>query len=252
MTNKNKAVNLSVFGHLDELRQRLFYALGFLVLGMAGGMYFVEEIVHFIELPALGAVSSFVVVKPTEIISIYFKISLYLGAVISAPALAYNAWQYIKPAVPKDANVSFFWWLAAAAMLFFVGTAFSYKILLPAAYLFLMGLSKELASPMITLGSYISFALSIIVLGGGIFEMPLVSALLTRLQIITPMFLRKKRKEAMFILCITAAVITPTTDIFNMLLFVAPMLLLFEISVLVSSLIYKLYIKDPAGGIYEK
>jgi sec-independent protein translocase protein TatC len=114
----------------------------------------------------------------------------------------------------------------------------------------LIGISRAIATPMITLNSYISFALSIIVIGGFIFEMPVISALLTRLHVITPMLLKSKRREAIFALCVIAAVVTPTTDVFNMLLFAMPMIVLFEISIVVSSIVYKIYSKDPAGEIY--
>lgn len=250
MTNKNNPDNLTVIGHLDELRKRIVYALICLLAGVLAGLYFAKDFLHLLEMPAAGALSGFILVKPTDIISIYFKISLYLGALLAAPAVLYNAWQYVKPAVPKDANLSLAGWSAAAAALFFAGTAFSYKILLPLSYAFLIELSKEVATPMITLNSYISFALAIIAAGGLVFEMPVVSGLLTRIGVVTPTLLRAKRKEAIFALCIIAAVITPTADVFNMMLFVLPMILLYEVSVLVSSVVHKIYFKDPAGEIY--
>jgi len=199
---------------------------------------------HLLELPASGALSSFVILRPTEIVSIYIKLSLYIGAVLAVPSALFNAWQYTKPAIAKETDVSIISWAAAAVTLFAAGTIFSFMILLPAGYKFLINLSKEVAIPMITLESYISFALSIIVIGGFMFEMPVISALLTRLRLVTPMFLRSKRKEAIFILCVIAAIITPTTDVFNMLLFVLPMIALFEISVFVSSAVYKMGLRN--------
>ena len=242
--------NLPVTGHLEELRARLLYVLAYVTAGTIVGLFFAKDLIRLLEMPAAANLSSFVLIKPTDVVSIYFKMSLYIGAVIAAPAAAYNFWHFIKPAVPGDVRVSPGLWSLSAAVLFGLGTFFSYKILLPSGYKFLMGLSAEIATPMITLNSYLSFALSIIVIGGFIFEMPVIAALLTRLRVITPKLLTAKWREAVFGLCVIAAVVTPTTDVFNMLLFVAPMLALFGISVLVSLAVHKIYVKDPSGEDY--
>ncbi len=209
--------------------------------------------IHLLEIPAIsaGQLTNFILLNPTDVVNIYFKVSLYIGAVLCAPAVIYNIWRYVKPAIPKDAGVLVWAWALPAALLFAGGTVFSYEFLLPPAYKFLMGISREIATPTITLTSYISFALSIVVIGGFIFQMPVVSALLTRLRIITPRFLTAKWREVVFGLCVIAAVVTPTTDVFNMLLFVAPMIALFGVSIIVSSAVYKIYIKDPSGDSYE-
>jgi sec-independent protein translocase protein TatC len=81
--------------------------------------------------------------------------------------------------------------------------------------------------------------------------MPVLSALLTRMRIITPRLLTAKWREVVFGLCVFAAIVTPTTDVFNMIIFVLPMIALFGVSILVSSAVYKIYIKDPSGGTYE-
>ena len=244
--------NLSVIGHLEELRQRIICILAYLIAGMLAGLFLAKGFIHLIEIPVLatGQLPNFILINPTDVVNIYFKVSLYIGVVISSPAVIFHIWQYIKPAVPKETGFSIWSWAVSAAMLFCAGTGFSYEFLLPPAYKFLMGISSEIAKPTITLNSYISFALSIVVIGGFIFQMPVISALLTRLRIITPRFLTAKWREVVFGLCVIAAVVTPTTDAFNMLLFVAPMIALFGISILVSSVVYKIYVKDPSGDVY--
>jgi len=249
-TRKNDPDNLTVIGHLDELRKRIIYVLAYLTAGTIAGFYLAKALIRILEIPASAAAQNFILLKPTEVVSIYFKVALYIGVVLSSPAIVYNSWEYVKPAVPKDINISLTGWAASAGFLFCAGSFFSFKILLPAGYTFLMGLSKEIAVPMITLNSYISFALSVIVIGGFIFEMPLISALLTRFRLITPALLKSKRREAIFALCVIAAVVTPTTDVFNMLLFAVPMIALFELSIVVSSVMTGIYIKDGDRDSY--
>jgi sec-independent protein translocase protein TatC len=248
-TNLNR---LPLAGHLEELRKRIIYILVYLAAGMLAGLFLAKGFIRLIEIAVLssGQSANFILINPTDVVAIYFKVALYIGAVIFSPAIIFNIWQYIKPAIPKNAGVSVWPWAVSAVFLFCSGTAFAYKCLLPTAYKFLMAMSNEIATPAITLNSYISFALSILVIGGFIFEMPVISALLTRLRVITPALLRSKRREAVFVLCIVAAVITPTTDAFNMVFFVVPMVVLFEISVIVSSVVHRLYVEDPSGEVY--
>jgi sec-independent protein translocase protein TatC len=244
--------NLPVIGHLEELRKRIIYILAFLTAGMLAGLFMAKGLIHLLEIPITqpNQPSNFILLNPTDVVNIYFKISLYIGAVISSPAVIFHAWQYVKPAIPKDTGISVRSWVVFIVLLFCGGTVFFWKYLLPPAYKFLMGISTEIATPAITLNSYISFALSIIIIGGFIFEMPVISALLTRMRIITPGLLTAKWREVVFGLCVFAAVVTPTTDVFNMILFVLPMIALFGVSILVSSVVYKIYIKDPLGGSY--
>jgi len=245
--------NLPVIGHLEELRKRIIYILAFLTAGVLAGLFLAKGLIHLLEIPIIqpGQPSNFILLNPTDVVNIYFKISLYIGIVISSPGIIFHVWRYVKPAVPKDTGVSIWSWVVSVVLLFCAGTVFFWKFLLPPAYKFLMGISTEIATPTITLNSYISFSLFMVIAGGFIFEMPVLSALLTRMRIITPRLLTAKWREVVFGLCVFAAIVTPTTDVFNIIIFVLPMIALFEVSILVSSAVYKIYIKDPSGGTYE-
>jgi sec-independent protein translocase protein TatC len=174
----------------------------------------------------------------------YFKISLFSGLIISSPAILYNLWLFIKPAVSKELKFNFFLWLLGIIILFILGTIFSYFTILPYGLKFLLTFGNKFAYPMISLNNYISFVLTILLITGLIFEMPIFCAMLTKLKILTPKFLQQKRKEAIFGLITFAAIITPTTDVFNLLLFVFPMVLLYEVSILVSYLVTKFSISS--------
>jgi sec-independent protein translocase protein TatC len=242
---------LTVIGHIEELRKRIILSLIFLSCGTVFCFVFAADIMAFLKAPAGGTGITFVFVKPTEVLTAYFLVSLYAGGLLSSPALLYQFWKFIKPAVGRETGISIALWALSVAGLFALGTVFAYKLALPLGLRFLMGFSRSAATPMLTLNNYISFVLAIMVVSGIIFEMPVISAFLTRVRLITPDLLKKRRKEAIFILFVLAAVLTPTTDIFNMLIFVAPMLVLYEISILSSILAYRPYRKELLEEVYK-
>jgi sec-independent protein translocase protein TatC len=167
------------------------------------------------------------------------KVAFYAGGVISAPLILREAWLFVKPALPDEPRVHWLGWILSAVVLFAGGTVFAFMVLAPAGLGFLLRLSQETATPMFSLTSYLSLVLAMVVMGGLMFEMPVAVALLTRVGLITPAFLRQKWKEAIFGMLVIAAVVTPTTDVFNMLLFVLPMLMLYVASIFVSRWIYR-------------
>ncbi len=243
---------MTVIDHLEELRSRLLKSVGFLLITTLTGFVFAKPLVAVLKLPSHHVVDHFILVKPTEIIAVYFKIALYVGFLLALPYILFQLWRFIKPALEKRPSLHLVVWGLAAVLLFAGGTAFVFFFAAPEALNFLMRLSKDSALPMLTLNFYTSFILSLLVLGGFIFEIPVVTGLLTSIGLLNPRILRQNRKIVVFVLFIIAAVMTPTTDVFNMLLFALPMIVLFEIAILLSSLIFKAKLKkDPVGEAYE-
>jgi len=122
-------------------------------------------------------------------------------------------------------------------VLFMTGITFSYCVAIPAALKFLINFGRDVAIPQITLGKYISFFGALILVGGIVFEIPVVMGLLTDAGLIKTRVLREKRHFAVLIIMIFAAVITPTQDVLNMLMFAIPMVLLYEVGLLISKAI---------------
>ncbi|MBN1621309.1 MAG: twin-arginine translocase subunit TatC [Endomicrobiales bacterium] len=240
----------SLTEHFEELRRRLLICLGYLAFGTIIGFLFSSYILNLLKIPIQNLATTLIVTKPTEAIVVYFKISLYAGIILSIPVIFYQFWQFVKPAMPKNVSVSIINWILVSFLLFLTGTVFSYTILVPAGFKFLFLISKKIAYPMFTLNAYISFLLAIMILGGIIFELPVLSALLTKIGIVTPQLMRKKRKEAIMVSVIFAAVFTPTTDVFNLALFVMPIILLYEISIIVSKVVYRTINSKLTGEVY--
>jgi len=256
-------MKMSVTDHLEELRRRLIRSAVYIIAASLIALYFAENILYALKLPSKGLVEGFLVLKPAESIGIYMKTALFSGLAAAALPVFWEFFSFVKPAIREEAafssdgsavgrEKSVLKWVAAAFSLFAVGIAFVYFIALRPAFSFLMKLSQGLTgtAPQITLTSYISFVCAFLLCGGLIFQIPIIAYILTKIGVITPKMMSSKRKEAYFALCVFAAVFAPTPDAFSMALFVAPMILLYEIGILFSKAVYNKKIV-PGGEVYE-
>ena len=228
---------LDVVSHLEELRKRILICLAVFaaasVLAFAKG----ETIMIAMRRPLEGLVAELIFIGPTEAFVAFIKIALLAGFVISFPVILYHVWAFLSPAVPKDTRGRVIVWLFFALVFFFSGIAFSYFIAIPLALNFLIDFGRGWAEAKITLGKYISFIGALILIGGIIFEIPIIMGLLTDAGVLQTKVLRKKRHYAVLAILVFAAVITPTQDIMNMLLFAVPMIALYEAGLIISKLI---------------
>jgi sec-independent protein translocase protein TatC len=246
-------MKMSVTGHLEELRWRLIRSIIYVVAASCAALFFTDKILEIIKFPSKGLIESFLILKPAESVTIYIKTALFPGFAAAALPVFLEFFSFIKPAASAEQSSSAIKWGFSAFILFVGGILFSYFLVLPKAISFLMNLSQGLTGTpaQITLTSYVSFVCAVVFCGGLIFQIPLVSYILTKLGLVTPKLLTGKRKEAYFALCVIAAVITPTTDIFSLALFVAPMIALYEFGVIISKTVYKKRIV-PGGEVYEQ
>jgi len=228
---------LDVITHLEELRRRILYCL--LVLAAAGVIAFTQgdRIMALVRVPINGLVDELIFISPTEAFIAYIKVALLTGFIVCFPFIILQAWAFLAPALPADTRKRVVIWLLFSLILFFTGIAFSYFAAIPAALKFLLNFSAGIAVAKITLGKYISFFGAFILIGGIVFEIPIVIGLLTDAGLVKTSTLRGKRHIALMVILIFAAVITPTQDIMNMLIFAVPMMLLYEVGIMVSTLI---------------
>ncbi|MCL2335213.1 MAG: twin-arginine translocase subunit TatC [Endomicrobia bacterium] len=254
-------MKMNVTEHLDELRSRLIRSAVYILAASAVALYFANDILYVLKLPSKGLIEGFLVLKPVESIGIYMKTAIFSGLAAAALPVFWEFFSFVKPAISEggsaagdssEQNLSVLKWVAIAFTLFVSGVVFIYFIVLRPAISFLMSLSQGLTgtAPQITLTSYISFVCAMLFCGGMIFQIPLISFILTKIGVITPKLMSSKRKEAYFALCVFAAVVTPTTDAFSMALFVAPMIVLYEVGILFSKTVYKKKV-FPGGEVYE-
>mgnify|MGYP004509107245 CR=1 FL=1 len=164
---------------------------------------------------------------------IHLKVSFICGFIISFPYVCYEIWMFVAPALYPSEKSSVRKAFGFASVLFYIGLAIGYYLILPITLNFFQGytVSDEVLNT-ITIDSYISMFMSMVLLFGIVFEFPVLIAVLNRMGIVTRDSLRKYRRYAVVAILIVAAIITPA-DPFSMLIAAAPLYLLYELSVLV-------------------
>lgn len=222
--------------HFEELRKRLLISFGFLILTAGVSFSHSSLLFRVLKRPLAGVVDKLVFFSPTEALALYLNISFAAGLIVSMPFLLYQVWKFVEPAVAGRVKGGPFLFIASVTAAFLSGALFSYFIFIPPALKFLLSFAGPDLQPVISAQSYVSFVVWTVLGTGLVFEMPVLSYALTRLGVLNHRALRKKYSYAIIGILVAAAILTPTSDIFNMLLFAAPMVLLYELSIWVSML----------------
>jgi len=216
--------------HLEELRKRILVCLGALVVASAACFPFARTVLEFLKRPA-ATVDRLAFFGPEEALVVLVRIGLFCGIFLAAPVILWQAWLFVAPAVSRRVKRSAGLFVIASTAAFFLGSSFAYFILLPAALRFLLGLATDTLVPLLSAARYISFVTGFILACGFVFQMPVVMFFLGRLGVARPAWLRRHYGPALVAIFVLAAVITPTTDIVNMLLLALPMVGLYELSI---------------------
>jgi sec-independent protein translocase protein TatC len=225
---------MTVTGHLEELRYRLIVSLAALVVCSAAAFPFSSAILAMLKAPARGALGPLVYFSPEEALLIYVRISLIAGLMASFPVMAYQAWAFTSPAVGPSLKRRAAPFVASSASAFAAGCAFGYLCLVPAALGFLLKIGRGELVPMISAGRYIAFVTGVILACGAVFEMPVAAYFFARAGIVSARTMRRSFKYALIVILIAAAVVTPTPDAFSMMMLALPMIALYEVSIWVA------------------
>jgi sec-independent protein translocase protein TatC len=233
MTTNQKAEQ-TLTDHLRDLRSCLIRSIFIILFGFVLCIYFSEEIFNFIRapiLPYLGSVGGLVFTAPIDKFMAHLKVSALAGAVLTCPFWLHQVWLFISPGLYKHEKKIGVYFIFFGTFLFLLGVLFVYKLVYPMAFKYLLTFGGEADKPMITINEYLSFFINTTLLFGLSFELPLILVVLGALGLIDHEFLRKKRRMAIMIIAVACAVITPP-DAVSVLSMLAPMLLLYEISIL--------------------
>jgi sec-independent protein translocase protein TatC len=224
----------SLVEHLSELRVRLIRAAIAIVIAGIASYYFSETIFNVIRAPIIPHLKNMglVFTAPMDKFMAHIKISLFSGVLLSTPFWFYQIWQFIAPGLYKQERRYALGFIFAAVSLFFTGVAICYFAVLPVTFEFLLGFGGSVDQPMITISEYISFFITIHLAFGLAFELPLILVVLGMLGIVSQAFLRDKRRYAIVIMSIFAAIVTPSPDAVTMLLMLVPLALLYEVAVI--------------------
>jgi sec-independent protein translocase protein TatC len=229
---------MTLMDHLVELRNRLMWIVGALAVGTGLSMFFVTPILNFIIAPltALGATPT--AIGPTDTITVFFKVSFTMGAIFAMPIMVYQIIRFIAPGLYPHEKRNLILTLPGVMLLFAIGASFAYFMLLPTAVGFLQTFLGDIIRQDWTIDRYISFVTRIVFWIGVAFEMPLIVAFLARAGIVSGPKLLGFWRQAIVIIAVVAAAITPTVDPVNMALVMAPLSVLYALSV---GLAYGLY-----------
>lgn len=226
--------------HLDELRRRIIYA----ALGVLGGVIvsfaFISEIYEFLTRPAVEALppgSQLIYTQPGEAFSLYVYISLISGAIVAAPFIMYQVWLFIAPGLYSNEKRFAIPFVLLSSLGFVAGAAFNHYIAFPFVMIFFGSFNTQHLTFMPRLADVFGLYTKMLLGLGIVFQMPTVMFFLAKMQMVTAKFLIKKFRYALLIFFVIAAIITPTGDPVNLMIFTAPMLVLYGVSILIAWLV---------------
>lgn len=177
--------------------------------------------------------------KPTEMLGIYMKVSLYGGLALALPFILYQLLMFVSPALTRREKKYVYVLLPAVFFCFLGGVLFAFFVLIPPSLNFLLSFGSDIARPLISIDSYISLLVTLLFWVGVTFELPMVMAFLSRIGIINPKRITRFRKYAFVGAFVLGAAITPTFDPINQTLVAGPIILLYEIGYWLSRLTQK-------------
>lgn len=230
-----------IMSHVIELRMRLLRVMLVMVLGTAVSFVFVDEIYSFLVQPLADSMTQndtnrLIYTGLTEAFFTYMKVAFFAGVFLTFPVLLMQVWMFIAPGLYANERSVFLPFLVATPILFFLGGACVYYIVLPTAWPFFLSFQSngsDMALPIqleARVSEYLDLIMTLIFAFGLCFQLPVVLTLMGRAGIISADFLVKNRKYAVIVVFIIAALLTPP-DIMSQILLALPIMALYEISI---------------------
>jgi sec-independent protein translocase protein TatC len=231
--------SMSLMEHLKELRTRLIWILGTMLVGVAITLFFAEPIIQFIiePLSSRGIIPQ--ALGPTDTIGVYFKVSFTAGTSLATPVIIYQIIAFVAPGLYPHEKRALLMILPGILILFILGAAFAFYFLMPAAVDFLQNFMGSVVRQDWTIDRYMGFITRLVFWMGVSFETPLVVAFLARAGVVTGKRLLSFWRHSFVIAAIVAAAITPTVDPVNMTIVMGPLIVLYFLSVGLAYLLYR-------------
>src|SRR5262245_12036344 len=231
---------MSFLEHLEELRKRIINSCLGIAVGIGLSFFYIQQIYDFLTAPAVATLpegSRLIYTQPTEAFSLYIQISLISGAALAAPWIMYQVWRFIAPGLYANEKRFVVPFVLFSTLGFVGGAAFNHYV----AYPFIMTYFASFNTPRLVympqlsevFGLYVKMLLGL----GVIFQMPTIVFFLAKMRLVTGRFLMSQFKLAILLIVIIAAVITPTGDPMTLMIFSAPMIGLYTISIAIAYLV---------------
>jgi sec-independent protein translocase protein TatC len=224
--------------HLEELRKRLIASAIAIGVGFLISYAFKEQIFEVLVQPWIKAMpkgheAKLIYTAPHEAFFTYMKVSFIAGMGLAVPVIIYQLWRFIAPGLYENEKrylvpVVFF-----SSVFFLGGALFGYFFVFPVGFQFFASFASDTITPMVSTKEFLTFSVRLLLAFGFVFELPIFAFFLARLGLISAQFLRRQRKIAVVVIFIVAGVLTPGPDVFSQLLMAGPLLILYELSVLI-------------------
>lgn len=227
--------DMTLTEHLTDLRSCLIKSIIALVVGTAFSAYFLQNIMDMLT----SSAQQLYYMRPAEAFVIYMKVALLSGLVLSSPFILYQLYAFVRPALTLRERRFTLICIPIALMLFILGMLFSYSFVFPRGLEFFLGFAQGKVSPLISMESYLDFMLMLVVPFGFAFNVPVILTLLAYLNIISSKLLMKFQRHVILVAFIIAGVITPTPDVITQTLLAVPMILLYEVSIVIIKCVLK-------------
>ena len=241
---------MPLVSHLEELRARLMRISIVLVVAFVLCYQWSETLFLVIARPLIDALpggSSMIFTSPTEAFFIYLKVAFFAAIFVTSPYWLFQIWRFISPGLYKSEKKHVFPFIVVSSTLFIAGVLFAYFVVFPMAFKFLLSYASEFIRPMISIREYLSLVLRFLLAFGVIFELPVFMYFLAKIGVVNAPFLVAKRRYAILLIFIAAAVLTPGPDVVSQVLMAVPLLILYEVSILV----VRLTARKPAAAPVE-
>jgi sec-independent protein translocase protein TatC len=219
--------------HLEDLRGTLLRSLIGLVVTVSAAVFFVKPILGFLTMP-VGGLNNLQAIEVTETMSVYMRVALLAGIIAALPWIVLQLLGFVSKGLKPNEKKGIYLSLPFVVILFLAGAAFAYYIMLPAS----LGFFRDLlaVNTTIRIKSYINFVTNLLFWIGISFQLPLIFFILTKVGLVNAGLLLKGWRVALVVIAVLAAVITPTGDPINMLIFMLPLFVLYLLSILLSVL----------------
>lgn len=220
--------------HLEELRKRLIICCVVVGVAFFVAFGFKEGLFRILMGPLIGALppgQKMIFTALPEAFFVYLEVSIISAILATMPIILYEVWLFVVPGLYAHER-RFLMPLVTLSIFFFAGgVLFAYWVVFPFAFKYLLGFETEVVRPLPAMREYLSLVSALLLAFGLIFELPLVLTMLARFGMVTDRFLSKNRKYAALIAFVTAAIVTPTPDVFNQCLMAGPIIVLYEVSI---------------------
>ncbi|PIQ08491.1 MAG: twin-arginine translocase subunit TatC [Ignavibacteriales bacterium CG18_big_fil_WC_8_21_14_2_50_31_20] len=231
---------MSFLQHLEELRWRFVYSLIGIVIGTIITWIFIDLLVESILLlPAKKANISLQNLRPFGQLFLFMQIAITGGIILSIPNIFYQLWKFIAPALKQKEKKYITLIVVFSTICFLAGIAFAYFLMIPLTLKFAGEFGSVEIENNFAIAEYFAIIISIMLGAGLVFELPMLSFLLSKIGILTPQMMRRYRKHSIIVILILAAILSPGTDPVAQILLAIPLTLLYEISIFVSKVFSK-------------